>query len=136
VEKRTAKSDSQSTTRDAKGRFVAGCAPGPGRPPAPKERAYLDAFRQTVSLEDWQAAIEAILAKAMKGDVRSFEALAKFTMPLPTQRAKWQQAEEREREFRIAGATPEELAEEMVREVMATLERGQEADYLLQGSHD
>jgi hypothetical protein len=126
----------KSSSRDAKGRFVAGCAPGPGRPPAPKERAYLDSFRQTVSLENWQTAVEAILAKAIKGDVRCFETLAKFAMPLPAQRLEWQLAEEREGEFRVAGATSEELAEEMVREVMATLEKVQEAQAQIHGTSD
>lgn len=105
-----AKKDSQPDSRDAKGQFVAGCAPGPGRPPKLREKAYFDAFRQTASLEDWQAAVEVILAKAIKGDLRAFEALAKYVMPSPAQRLEWQLTEERESEFRVAGATPEEIA--------------------------
>jgi len=109
-------------TRDSKGQFAAGNAGGPGRPPAAKEEHYLELLRQTVDLSQWQTAIRAVLRKAQEGDLRAFEALAKYIMPLPAQRLKI--SDEPQKEFRVAGMSPGELGESMVnRLIQKVLER-------------
>lgn len=99
--------------RDKNGQFAAGNAGGPGRPPAAKEEHYLELLRQTVDLSQWQTAISAVLRKAQEGDLRAFEALAKYIMPLPAQRLKLSE-EPAQEEFRVAGMSPGELGESMV----------------------
>ena len=91
-------------TRDAKGKFMPGCMPGPGRPTVAREEAYLELLRRTVDLVEWEKAVRAVLAKAKKGDLRAFEALAKFIMPLPAQRLKI--SDEPQDEYRVAGRSP------------------------------
>jgi len=112
-----------SLARDNKGQFAAGNAGGPGRPPVAKEEQYLEILRQTVDLSQWQAAITAVLRKAQEGDLRAFEALAKYIMPLPAQRLKLSEEPQQE-EFRVAGMSPGELGESMLnRLVKKVMER-------------
>lgn len=72
--------------RDEKGRFVKGhSVPGGGRKPAVVETAYMDAFREVVTISKWKRATRAILKRAMDGDIRAYECLAKYAMRFPIQ---------------------------------------------------
>ena len=100
--------------RDSKGKFLPGCQPGPGRPTVAKEEQYLLLLRQTVDLAQWQKAVKSVLKKAQEGDLRAFEALAKFIMPLPAQRLKISEEPHQEK-YRVAGRTPEKTSEIMMK---------------------
>jgi hypothetical protein len=58
-----------SAGRDHLGRWVRGCAPGPGRPPAAREEAYREVLRSVASPEDLGAVFEKIMERARAGDV-------------------------------------------------------------------
>lgn len=78
-----------------------------------KEEQYLELLRMTIDLAQWQKVVKAVLKKAQNGDLRAFEALAKFIMPLPAQRLKI--SEEPREAYRVAGRTPEKTSEIMMK---------------------
>lgn len=68
--------------RDTKGRFIKGESGNPnGRPPRATEEEYRLAVLDIVPLERWKMMIEKQAARAEKGDLRAFEALAKYIAP-------------------------------------------------------
>lgn len=82
--------------RDAKGRFLKGVQPEtgfkPGQSGNPKGRlprvvedTYLQALYGVVPIPEWEEACKAMLIEAKDGNVRAWEALAKYTMPQPKQ---------------------------------------------------
>lgn len=69
-------------TRDEKGRFIKGKSGNPnGRPPKATEQEYLDAIFEVVPLLRFKKMIEKQAARAEKGDIRSFEVIAKYVAP-------------------------------------------------------
>jgi hypothetical protein len=102
-----------------KGRpFEKGNPGGPGRPKAPKEREYLDMFRSRVPLEEWGDAVTKMLEMAKDGNVKCFEALAKYCLPQPV--TMLELGRETREAFRVAGIHDKELAEKMARKVVET----------------
>jgi hypothetical protein len=109
-----------------KGRpFEKGNPGGPGRPKAPKEREYLDMFRSRVPLEEWGDAVTKMLEMAKDGNVKCFEALAKYCLPQPAMMFEW--GRETREAFRRAGQGDKELAEQMAKEVVETYKLSREA---------
>jgi hypothetical protein len=97
--------------------FEKGHPGGPGRPKGtPKEREYLDTFRRCVTLDKWAVATEKLLELAMAGNIKAFEALAKYCLPQPAMMLDW--SEEARKVFRFAGMDDKELAEKMAHEVV------------------
>lgn len=75
--------------RDVKGRYIKGhdLAKGKaGRKPVDVEERYFKAFCRAVSLPKWVQATQALLEKAINGDINAYKALAQYAMRLPTQR--------------------------------------------------
>jgi hypothetical protein len=109
-----------------KGRpFEKGNPGGPGRPKAPKEREYLDMFRSRVPLEEWGDVVTKMLEMAKDGNVKCFEALAKYCLPQPPTMLEW--GRETREAFRRAGQDDKELAEQMAKEVVETYKLSREA---------
>lgn len=73
--------------RDEKGRFLPGWKGGPGRPPKKKEEKYIEHFKKAITLEDWEKATRAVLAKAQDGDVGAWRVLANYIMGMPVAHA-------------------------------------------------
>jgi hypothetical protein len=68
--------------RDNKGRFVKGVSGNPnGRPTRATEEEYRQAVLDIVPLERWKLMIEKQAIRAERGDLRAFEALAKYIAP-------------------------------------------------------
>jgi hypothetical protein len=68
--------------RDTKGRFVPGVSGNPkGRKPRATEDEYREAILDIVPIDRWRRMIEKQAARAEKGDLRAFEALAKYIAP-------------------------------------------------------
>lgn len=106
-------------TRNDKGQFEKGWKGGPGRPKGlPKEREYLDAFRKRVTIDKWMEAVGQQLAKALDGDTKAFEILAKYCLPQPAMML--DMGKEMREAFRIAGQGDTELMEKMAAEVVET----------------
>lgn len=102
-----------------KGRpFEKGNPGGPGRPKAPKEREYLDMFRSRVPLEEWGDAVTKMLEMAKDGNVKCFEALAKYCLPQPAMMH--DMSKEMREAFRFAGMGDKDLADKMAKEVIET----------------
>ena len=69
--------------RDEKGRFLPGGSGNPkGRKPRATEQEYQDAVADVIPIERWCRILEAQARRAEKGDVRSFEALARYLAPV------------------------------------------------------
>lgn len=65
-------------TRDDRGRYLPGHGePGPGRPSAVIERAYVAILAQACTLEDWREIVAAQVSQAKAGDVRAAEWLSR-----------------------------------------------------------
>jgi hypothetical protein len=74
-------------TRDEKGRFVKGHADqGAGRKPKAIEEQYLEAFRASVSPDDWQAIIKRAVNDAKQGDAQARKFIADYMIGQPVQR--------------------------------------------------
>lgn len=70
-------------TRDERGRFKKGESGNPqGRPPKATEQEYQDAVADVIPLERWRRMLEAQAKRAERGDLRAFEALAKYVAPI------------------------------------------------------
>lgn len=108
-----------SGDRDHKGRFAPGNPGGPGRKPLRKELELLLRMRSTVTPDEWQAAVVAILESAKSGDVKAFEALAKYLIPTPEKRVG---IRHRDGKFRAAGASREQIDAAMVERLQHLLE--------------
>lgn len=67
--------------RGARGRFVKGTKPGPGRPRRQTEVEYLTTMREAISLQDWADMCRAMVRRAKAGDVQAFACLCKFSLP-------------------------------------------------------
>lgn len=67
--------------RNEKGQFVKGYKGGPGRPKRATEEEYREAVLDIVPLERWKLMIEKQAIRAERGDLRAFEALAKYIAP-------------------------------------------------------
>lgn len=113
------------TKRGGNGQFQKGHGGGPGRPKGlPKEREYLEAFRSRVSIQEWTEAVGQQLAKALKGDSKAFEMLAKYCLPEPAQIHKWS---EKDRELlRFAGMQDKDMASHMAARVIETFRQRSE----------
>jgi len=72
-------------TRDPHGRFVKGNPGGPGRGKKEVEESYLQAFRDTVSPEDWRAIIGKAVADAKNGDATARRFIADYLIGTPKQ---------------------------------------------------
>jgi len=74
--------------RDANGRFVKGHKgfKKAGRPPRCSEERFLTAILRAVPEEEWEKATKAVLARAKKGDVVAWKALAAYLVGIPIQR--------------------------------------------------
>lgn len=75
--------------RDIKtGRFTKGnkLSKNGGRPRKPTiERHYINAFYQAISEDDWKEACEAVLKKAMEGNITAWKALCQYAQCRPVQ---------------------------------------------------
>lgn len=67
--------------RDAKGRFIKGNEPGPGRPPAATEAQYADVLKEVVPVERFKLIVEAQARRAERGDILAFNALVSRLVP-------------------------------------------------------
>lgn len=106
-------------TRKPNGQFEKGHRGGPGRPKGvPKEREYLNTFRQHVPLERWGHAVDKMLEMAIDGNVKCFEALAKYCLPQPAMLV--DMGKEMREAFRMAGQQDQELMDKMAKEVIET----------------
>lgn len=65
-------------TRDGKGRFLKGTAPGPGRNKKEVEDTYLQAFRDSVLPRDWAAIISKAVSDAKRGDAVARKFIADY----------------------------------------------------------
>ena len=70
-------------TRDDKGRFARGQSGNPaGRPPKATEAEYIEKVSDVIPLERFGRMLEAQAKRAERGDIRAFEALAKYLAPV------------------------------------------------------
>ena len=70
-----------ASNRDSRGRFLAGCAPGPGRPKGERrkvEKEYLAVTAESCSLDDWCEICRSVVQRAKDGDHNSLNFLAKI----------------------------------------------------------
>lgn len=74
--------------RDANGRFVKGHKgfKKAGRPPRCSEERFLTAILRAIPEDGWEKATKAVLARAKKGDVVAWKALAAYLVGTPVQR--------------------------------------------------
>lgn len=106
--------------------FVKGQPGGPGRPKGlPKERDYLEAFRKRVSMEEWTECVGKQLEKALGGDSKAFEILAKYCLPEPKQIHEW--GKDTRDAFRRAGMNDEEYRDMIAQQVVDTFRARREA---------
>jgi hypothetical protein len=73
-----------STDRDANGRFLPGHPGMGGRPRRAVEADYLAALSDRVPMERWDAIVDAMVNKALAGDVRAAEWLGSYLAGKPT----------------------------------------------------
>jgi hypothetical protein len=66
--------------RDETGKFAPGNSGGPGRPRRATERAYLLAFSDALTLEDWRAIVGRAVEDAKSGDAKSREWLSRYAL--------------------------------------------------------
>lgn len=75
-------------TRDDNGRFVKGTSGNPkGRTKRQVEDTYLQAFRDSVSPDDWGAIIARAVSDAKKGDAVARKFIADYLIGQPVQRS-------------------------------------------------
>ena len=72
--------------RDKSGKFVAGNAGGPGRPPRATERDYLVALSESCSTDDWQEIVSKAVDDAKSGDAKARSWLAGYLVGEPGSR--------------------------------------------------
>lgn len=133
VEKSTVRKRSQPdrTIRETNGRFTKGSPGGPGRLPAQREAAYLRAVREAVTPEEMAELACLLLEKAMGGSIQAARLLCEHLLPKPTERMRIEQDfvmpwERDESEFRVAGASPDEI-DRNVFDFVADMVRKQQA---------
>src|ERR1019366_3632258 len=73
--------------RDEAGRFVRGCAPGPGRPNRSIETAYLKVLLTEVSLDMWAQIVNRAARDAAAGDAKAREWIARYVIGSPDYQA-------------------------------------------------
>ena len=73
-------SNAPTIGRNKKGRFVPGNAGGPGRPTQERERQWLQALREGVTVEDWKIVIQGALEDAKARDEKARSWLGKYLM--------------------------------------------------------
>jgi len=73
--------------RDGVGRFVRGCAPGPGRPARQTEKSYLRVLMRNFSLEDWAMICARAVEDAKRGDGAARHWLARYLCGNPDKSA-------------------------------------------------
>lgn len=69
--------------RNEKGQFTKGNPGGPGRPRREVEARNLQLFWATVSDEDWQAVVAAMIKQAKRGNVAAAQWLGNYHMGKP-----------------------------------------------------
>jgi hypothetical protein len=74
------------TGRDNSGKFAAGNAGGPGRPPRATERDYLVALSESCSTDDWQEIVAKAVIDAKNGDAKARAWLAGYLIGEPGSR--------------------------------------------------
>ncbi|WP_442481908.1 hypothetical protein [Aeoliella sp. SH292] len=67
-----------SDMRAENGRFQAGNPGGPGRPPKGPPSRYLVAMEETITDSEWKRLVRVTYERALKGDHRAREWLAKY----------------------------------------------------------
>jgi hypothetical protein len=72
--------------RDNSGKFAAGNAGGPGRPPRATERDYLIALSESCSTDDWQVIVTRAVEDAKNGDAKARAWLAGYLVGGPGSR--------------------------------------------------
>ncbi len=72
--------------RDNSGKFAAGNAGGPGRPPRATERDYLVALSESCSTNDWQEIVTRAVDDAKGGDAKARSWLASYLVGEPGSR--------------------------------------------------
>jgi hypothetical protein len=72
--------------RDSGGKFAAGNAGGPGRPPRATEREYLVALSESCSTHDWQEIVTRAVDDAKDGDAKARSWLAGYLIGEPGSR--------------------------------------------------
>ena len=72
--------------RDNNGKFAAGNAGGPGRPPRATERDYLVALSESCSTNDWQEIVTRAVDDAKDGDAKARAWLAGYLVGEPGSR--------------------------------------------------
>ena len=72
--------------RDKSGKFSAGNAGGPGRPPRATERDYLVALSESCSTDDWQEIVTRAVDDAKSGDAKARSWLAGYLVGEPGSR--------------------------------------------------
>jgi hypothetical protein len=69
--------------RDEAGKFVRGCAPGPGRPPRRTEQAYMRTVMVACSMADWTVIVEKAVVDARAGDAVARQWLSRYLLGNP-----------------------------------------------------
>lgn len=98
--------------------------PGPGRPSAATERAYLEAFKKSVPVRTFAKLVKQAVVHALQGDGTALKLLFQFALPQPTSRNQIELSLDRD-EVRWAGHSVADVDEQMacrLRELLA--ERG------------
>jgi len=77
--------EKQVIPRDAKGRWLKGKPPGPGRAPMKKEERYYRLTIESVTDEDWVEIVLTAVNQAKRGQWRAREWLANYIIGRPVQ---------------------------------------------------
>lgn len=95
-----------TSTRDANGRFLPGCAPGPGRPKRDREAAWQEAFGNALPPDELAAVIAAMLTRAKSGSVSAARLLLEHAVGRPAIKITFD--DRGEYAPRVAGLTPDQ----------------------------
>ena len=76
--------DNRTNHRDARGRFVYGCSPGPGRPRRAVEEDYLAAFSGVCTPQRLVGIVERLAVAAERGDQSAIQILLRYLVGNPS----------------------------------------------------
>ena len=122
----------QASERDQRGRFAVGNRAASGRlSPRLRERRYLEILDETLTLEEFEAVLESLIAKAKSGNVPAAKVLLENALGKPLLRVEVETGPE----YRVAGASPAQHMSEMMARIQVKVEqrRAYEANLAAQG---